>query len=350
MTDIVYSVKDGRIKKSSLLGLIPLGKGRLSLLPSDDYHLLILPPIDGEHVENRWGRLKFNIDLPTDSLFITYILGVNDLIESERLKTSQDLRSMGAKRFVNQNDILLYDVEGQYLYVAIEVFGEGEGEISNIAIDAIGDNFMNTFPEIYRENNSFFHRYMSIFSSIYNDFGEDISKLPKILDIDTAPAEFLVAFGLWLGIDIDCDISDIEIMRGLVREAYELNKLKGTKACLIKIGKIILGEEITILEKNIMEQFQDQTELETFKTLFGDNVYNICILLNKEYDEAKKSQFMYVLKQFIPIRARVQIVNLKKEGELDFHSYLDMNAKLFESRDGALDNNMALDHAVALIE
>ena len=55
----------------------------------------------------------------------------------------------------------------------VEVMGEGVS-IGNIRVEAPGDNFMQTFPEVYREKNSFFHRYLSVYSSIYNDFQEKL--------------------------------------------------------------------------------------------------------------------------------------------------------------------------------
>lgn len=349
MTDIVYSIKESKLKNSIINGFERTGH-ELLLSPGSDYHMIILAPLDGNETDTNWGRLNYNLDIPEDFICFTYVLGTNARLSDDELKTISDLKLLDAKRYVGQNDILLYSITGRFLYVGIEILGEGEGSISDIRIDKVGDTFMTTYPEIYQEYNSFFHRYLSVYSSIYNDFNEQINSLHTLLDVDHAPAEFLVEYGHWLGIDIDCDLKDTEVMRTFVKEAYELNKIKGTKAVVSRIAQILLGEEVTVLEKNIMEQYEDEKELESFKTLFGENVYNVCILVNKTISESVKSQFMYMLRQFVPVRARVQIVNLKKEGELDFHSYLDMNAKLFESREGKLDNEMALDHAVTLME
>lgn len=349
MTDIVYSIKESKLKNSIVNGFKQDGD-ELLLSPGTDYHMVILAPLDGNEMETNWGRLKYSLDIPENFIYFTYVFGANTRIADDELKTISDFKSLDAERYVGQNDILLYSITGRFLYVGIEILGEGEGSISDIRIDKVGDNFMTTYPEIYQEYNSFFHRYLSIYSSIYNDFNEQINNLHKLLDVDHAPAKFLLEYGRWLGIDIDCDLKDVNVMRTFVKEAYELNKIKGTKAAVSRIAEILLGEEVTVLEKNIMEQYEDEKELESFKALFGENVYNVCILVNKTISESLKSQFMYMIKQFVPVRARVQIVSLKKEGELDFHSYLDMNAKLFESREGKLDNEMALDHAVTLME
>lgn len=348
MTELVYSVKDAKLKRSITDGFILDKENTLSLSEGTDYHMIALEPINGNQIDATWGRLNFSFDLPEDCVLITYVFASNFLYDETEVSKKSDFIKLEAKRFVSNNDILLYDITGKYLYVCIEITGEGMGNISNIRVDRVGDTFMDTFPDIYKDNNSFFHRYLSIFSSIYNDFGERIKSLPYILDADTCPANLLVSYGEWLGVDLNCDIRDEKILRCLVKEAYELHKIKGTKACVKRISKIMLGEDVTVLEKNIMEQFQDEKSLEEFKILFGDNVYNVCVLVDKMPSETLKSQYLYVLKQFIPLRAKISIVNLEKESELDYHSYLDMNAKLFMSADASLDNELALDHIATL--
>lgn len=346
MTEIVYSIKDTRIKRSVLKGLDHAGEGTLALDPNTDYHMIIVEPIDGGVTDATWGRLRFDADIPEGGVVISYVFATNDLPENIRKK--EDFVRMDAKRFVTNTDSLLYDISGKYLFICIEVIGEVGGSIYDIRVDRIGDNFMETFPDIYKERGGFFHRFMSVFSSIYNDLDESIRDLPSILDLDTCPANLLVTYGEWLGVDLDCDIRDENVLRTLVKEAYELNRIKGTKACVRRISQIMLDQDVIILEKNIMEEFHDERSLEEFRLLFGNNVYNVCILVDKMPSETLKSQYMYVLKQFVPVRARITIINLEKEGELDYHSYLDMNAKLFKSTQASLDSELALDHIATL--
>lgn len=348
MTDIVYSIKANRIRKSIMYGL-ELDEAE-NLVPSgnDDYHSLIIYPLDGLVIDSIWGRLSFDISCDEKMVYSVYLWGSN--WKDDNIQTISDLESRDAIKIIGQNDILLYSLADRYLYIGIEIIGEGDFCINNIRVDKAGDTFMNTMPEIYQERDSFFHRYISIFSSIYNDFGEEIDKLPAILNLDTCPANALIEYGKWLGIDIDCDLKDEEIMRNLVKEAYSLNQLKGTKKAIARICEIFLGEEVVILEKNIMEYYQDEQNIKDFNELFGNNVYNVTILVNQKISEVLKSQLMFLIEQFAPIRARIQVINLKKDGELDYHSYLDMNAKLYEVRNGLLDDELALDKAIMLQE
>lgn len=346
MTEIVYSINDARIKNSTLEGLALAGEGKLTLDPNTDYHAMISEPLDGGQADSTWGRIRFEAALPSEGVLICYVFASNHL--PDQMQTKDDFVKLGAKRLVSNTDFLLYDITGRYLCFCIEIIGEGEGSVYDIRVDRVGDNFLETFPDIYKERGGFFHRYISIFSSVYNDLDERIRTLPSILDLDTCPAHLLVTYGEWLGVDLDCDIRDEEVLRTLVKEAYELNRIKGTKACVQRISQIMLGEEVIILEKNIMEHFYDKKSLSEFRAIFGENVYNVCILVNKMPSETLKSQYMYVLRQYVPIRAKITIINLEKEGELDYNSYLDMNAKLFQSKDASLDNELALDHTATL--
>ena len=58
---------------------------------------------------------------------------------------------------------------------------------------------------------------------------------------------------------------------------------------------------------------------------------------------------MYLLDQFKPLRSRIHIVHLKSDGMLDSHSYLDMNARVFEVENGGLDENQIMDCVVTLV-
>ena len=76
---------------------------------------------------------------------------------------------------------------------------------------------------------SFFHRYMSIYSTLYMDFQEKIDNVADFLDINTAPAQLLPIFCGWMGLDVSGDFLTEDRLRTLVKEAYQLNRTKGTR-------------------------------------------------------------------------------------------------------------------------
>ena len=184
---------------------------------------------------------------------------------------------------------------------------------------------------------------------MFNDFQEEIERLPELLDVDTCPAQLLNTYGKWLGIDLDCDIQDETVLRKLVREAYSLNRMKGTKKAIERIAEIVLGEKVLILEHNIMQEYLTGKDRSDIADLYGNSIYDVIMLVEHPISELVKSQLMYLLDQFKPIRSRIHIVHLKSDGMLDSHSYLDMNARVFDVENGTLDECQSMDSVVTLI-
>ena len=366
MAGICYSIKKNRIESGRTVGFTMEEDGTLVMNENEPRHTLYLRALDCATIDGSWGRLSFEADYPENMTCYVYVRAMNETMfyranqltkmddflcnpeESPMLKR-EFFERVGARRHVNHKDILMYEQKGRYLYFMIEFVGEGSGYLRNIRVDRRGDNFMQTFPEIYRERNSFFHRYLSIFSSIYMDFQQDIEKLPQLLDVDICPVQLLGTYGKWLGIDLDCDIQDEGILRDLVREAYSLNRMKGTKKAIEKIARIMLGEDVLVLEHNIMEDYLTGNERTDIAKLYGNSIYDVILLIEHPISELVKSQLMYLLDQFKPLRSRIHIVHLKSDGMLDSHSYLDMNARVFEVENGGLDENQIMDGVVTLV-
>lgn len=365
MAGICYSIRKNRIESGLTVGFRMEEDGTLVMNEAEPRHILCVRALDCATMDGSWGRLSFEADYPENMTCYVYVCALNETMfyRSDQLTRIDDFlcnpmeppvikreffERVQAKRHVNHKDILLYEQAGRYLYFMIEFIGEGSGYLKNIRVDRRGDNFMQTFPEIYRERNSFFHRYLSIFSSIYMDFQQDIEKLPQLLDVDTCPVQLLTTYGKWLGIDLDCDIQDEQILRSLVREAYALNRMKGTKKAIEEIARIMLGEDVLILEHNVIEDYMSGNEKKEMEKLYGNSIYDVIMLIEKPISELVKSQLMYLLDQFKPLRSRIHIVHLKSDGILDSHSYLDMNARVFEVENGGLDDNQMMDGVVTL--
>lgn len=360
-----YSIKENRFRRSFLSGMKIAGKDSLQCDANTYRRLFITDGIDGVETGARWGRLHLDWNVTEDMVVTVYASATDSKVVWLQEKqfsyeevlhdadTAPELKRnfmefTDAKKAVNQKDILLYDLEGRYLYIMVEVQGLGEGSFSHIYVDNQGDIFMDTFPEVYREYDSFFHRYMSVFSSLYMDFQAKIDHVAEILDIDTAPVELLPTFGRWMGLDISGDFLQEDRLRLLVKEAYQLNRMKGTKAALARISEIILGEKVIILEKNVM---RDETQADTqdlYEELYGTGTYDVTMLVHTYVPENQKSQLLFLLNQFKPVRSRLIVRFLEAKGDLDSHTYLDMNAYVQEAETATLDERQGMDGIILL--
>lgn len=355
-----YAIHKNRLKSACIEGMT-LEHETLHFQDQEETHRFFLGAIDGVNEDTKWGRLSFLLEKQKEQICKLHLFVSNykDFLRKDVLTKTNDFlldKEIPAEHkealftaneeveFVNKSDVLLYELEGRYLWIYIEVQGIGEGNISNLRITLPGDNFMKTFPEVYQDYGSFFHRYLSVFSSIYNDFQTDIDHIADKLDIDTAPAEMLPIFAGWLGVDVSGNFLGEVKLRSFVKEIYQLNRYKGTKQVLERLAQIVLEEKVLVVEKNMVEERTATKKQVNTITLYGKTPYDVTILVRNYVEEQKKSQLFFLLQQFVPIRCRLNIVYLQDNGVLDSYCYLDMNAKVYQKEQAILDHNNSLEN------
>lgn len=355
MAGIHYSIRQNRLRKALLQGMA-YGEGdSLYSDASDDSHYFVLPVLDSGVTDCPWGRLRFELTMPENCICYLYVAASNDErgqdvlmnADSSLLEKKKVLQSLQGLCFINKPDVLLYEITGRYLWIMVEVIGE-RVVVGNIRAEAPGDNFMQTFPEVYREKNSFFHRYVSIYSSIYNDFQEKLDMRKELLSVETAPLSLLELYAKWLGIDVKGSYLGEETLRKLLQEAPELLRCKGTRYCIERICVILLEELPTIVERNRMQRYVRRNEKVHYDNLYGDSPYDVTLLLTHYVEEKRKEQLLHLLSQFKPVRSRLHIVFLEPAGVLDEHSYMDQNAVIFTQNDGMLDAAQIADGTIIL--
>lgn len=355
MAGIRYSVKQNRLKKALLEGMLLGEDNCLSTEDSCESHFIVLPALDSGVEDCPWGRLRFDLELPENCICYLYTAAANtrrgeEVFLDEQKSLMDKKRMVEALRglcFINKPDVLLYEITGRYLWIMIEIIGAGV-KIANIRAEAPGDNFMQTFPEVYRSKNSFFHRYLSIFSSIYNDFQEKLDERQELLPVESAPLPLLELYARWLGIDVDGGYLGEDILRQLLREAPELLRRKGTRYCIERICDILLNEIPTIVERGLLQRYVRRQEEEQYNHLYGENPYDVTLMLEHHVEEKKREQLLHLLRQFKPVRSRIHVVFLEKSGLLDGHSYLDRNARTFTQNGGMLDEAQIADGTIIL--
>lgn len=360
-----YRIRENRIKRGYLEGFSLEEGAKLVFDGGSLYHALFLRGLDGADTGAMWGRLSFKASCRGDVIFSVYTLALDDrVIKDERGKeTDADiffsdrdmkapekldmLKKMGAVRHTGTSDILLYDLKGRYLYVAIEAVGEGSLVLSELTVDSTGDNFMDTYPEIYRERGSFFHRFISVFSSIYNDYGRELDDLPKLLDLDTCPEELLIIYGGWMGIELRGGVFETGVLRSLVKEAYELNRMKGTRRAIERILEIILGEPAIVIEHNRPRKDGEDGDMIP-ESLKGKGIFDVTVLVKKHLTEELRHQILFILSQFGPVRVKMSIVQLDETPTVDSNTYLDTSFCLPKEKNAGLDEDFVLDGTIVL--
>lgn len=355
MAGIQYAIRHNRLKKALLQGMeLREGDSVYSNEESGEC-CFVLPVLDSGIADCPWGRLHFELKLPENCVCYLYVAACNEkqgqevLLseDSSLLEKKRCIQAQKGLRFINKPDVLLYEITGRYLWIMLEVIGKGV-EIGNMRVEAPGDNFMQTFPEVYREKNSFFHRYLSIFSSMYQDFQEKLDNRGELLPVETAPLGLLELYAKWMGIDVNGGYLGEETLRALLKEAPELLRRKGTRYCMERICDILLGEIPVIAERSQMQRYVPRSEKPRYDALYGDSPYDVTLLLEHYVEEKKKEQLLHLLGQFKPLRSRLHLVFMEPTGLLDEHGYLDQNAVIFTQREGLLDDARTADGTIIL--
>ncbi len=349
-----FRIGESRLRGASLYGLTAEGDS-VRTVEGQDYHVLFFCALDSGKDDCPWGRFKLHADLPRDMVLIIHALAsdenhilrndqviMTDDFLRENISPKQKMRLYELSDSVRQAgewDILLYSQRGRYLWLCIELIGAGDACLSDMQVYIPGDNFLQTFPEVYRRNGEFLHRYLSIFSSLYNDLQEEIDGLPALFDPDTAPSALLPEFARWLGLELDGNFLDDGQCRQLIRSAFRLLSHKGTRAAIEEIMHLLVRDPVYILERVGAEGQRDQS---------GEDPFAFTVLIARRSDEQLHAKLLYLIDQFRPIRIRVSIVFLGDCYNMDYHCYLDLNAKLRQSTGGSLNGGASLNGMTCL--
>lgn len=360
---ISYTFHTGRLKRGLAEGMRCREGGVLELSGEAGQHRIFLPVLDNYGRAAGFGRIHLEWDLPRDSVCtVTALVGKEKTIWKEGQSLELDaffqdaaiaaerkkevMAEEGCLWGVQVRDMLLYGKKGRFLWIMLEVSGEAVGNISNIRVYHPGDNFMQTFPQVYQEEGSFFHRYLSVFSTMYGSLEERICRLEQILDPDRTAPELLPELCRWLGISGGLEFLQADVLQKLVKEACWLNRNKGTKKVLERLTEILTGQVPVVVERNMIEKYIRQEERLLYDRLYGSSIGDVTVFIRGEVEEALKMQVEFLLEQFKPVLSRLRLVFLENRGILDSCCYMDQNAQICGLPLGILDGACRMDQSL----
>lgn len=356
MTD--YGIKRYRLNEAvfqrGLLGGVSLSAGGALRMEGTGVHSVLLPGLDSAQTDCPWGRVSMQCTLETESILTVRAFSSNQdsvIRSGEVVKIDSFLLDPAVSRQEKERlftlaggmersgvpDLLLTGQTGRWLWLWLEVTGGAAGTIENLRVYVPGDNFFRTLPQVYQTENDFLARYLSIFSTMYQEFQEEIDQLPALLDVDTAPEALLPMFASWLGLETDLALFTPAELRRLLKAAPELMERKGTKWAVEKVVKLFVEEPVYIVERNLLPAGKGRSE-----TLYGTTPYDFTVMVGRKMDEKLRLRLNFLIDQFRPARSRCRIVFLEDCGGLDAFTYLDVNGTVLQSTPGSLDVGEAL--------
>ena len=349
-----FTIEKRRFAKGYCEGINLAADGVLRVVGEKAVCCYISPRLDSAEGDCRWGRMILQIELPREAqlTLVAFATNQDKIVWDGKAMTYSEyfsngdiswhkklalMEGLGCQKVKNARDLLLYQLEGRFLWFALEIQGADTGSIHQALVYAQREDFMQTFPEIYRRNSDFMSRYLSIFSSIYSDVQRRVDSLEQIVNIDTAPVEMLPVFAGWIGLDLGGNFLESGKLRALLKTAYTINRYKGTRRAITDVARLLLEQEPYVIEQQTVSAYVNGENKEVYRKLYGADPQCVTVMASMKPDEKFHSQFLFLLNQFKPIRTQVNLVFLQNNGQLDGHCYMDVNGVLVQNTAGELD-------------
>lgn len=350
-----FSIRRNRLMQGLREGFDVAKDGRLLTVGGITRHSIILAGLDSAIPDCPWGRLAMDSTLTADSVLTVRVIASNEplFLRRDTVIPIDDFlldptieyaikekffTVSGGRSFDGCTDLLLYGITGRYLWVWLELAGDTTGELSNLRIYVPGDNFFRTLPQVYQNQpDDFYHRYLSIFSTIYGEQQDLIEVMPQYIDADTAPPRFLPLFAQWMGLQLDGNFLDEVILRRLVKAAPELLAVKGTRQAIDGVVRLLVTEPFSVVEYNLLQYHREEES-----NIYGNGPFDFTVLINQKADELLRARLYFLIRQLSPVRSHCNIVFLNDCVGLDAFNYLDVNATIMSIQSGTLDDGDSL--------
>lgn len=325
--------------------------------------------LDSQEIEMHWHRLHLSMGGADHAVFrlSVYANNENSLIyEGERIKLSQFIRQEDLpvedklaamepyrqKQVTGTEDVLLHEVAGRYLWIAVEVYGQQNMKVllSDIRISFPMQTWMNYLPEIYQETdyeNTFLQRFLGIFQTIYEDREEYITNIAQYFNVDSTGMEMLRLMAGWLDIR-ESYIWSEEQLRRLLQNAVHMYKKRGTRQGIMEFVKLYTGEEPFIVENHQVKGFRRGEAHSSMEYLYGKNPYEFVVLVREEclHSAREEKTLRRIIEDVKPAHMQMRLITLKPYFFLGVYTYLGVNSVLGQYKDMSLDGHAVLPFAV----
>lgn len=330
--------------------------------------------LDGMQEGTVWSRVSCSYELMEDTYInISFFSSDSPVIEDDGKPLNIDAYladgsvSAGEKiarleryfknTVTNAADAIVMNTTGRYLWLRIDILGTGSHApvLSRVRLYPNYSSYLRYLPEVYQEDEEskdFLERYLAIFQSFFMEMEEDIEYSANWFDPDITPQDFLEWLAGCVGID-DVGIWGREKLRGLIKNAFEIYREKGTRKGISDIITHYTGEEPFIIEYSQYCNFLDPNESgDVLSRLYSGNPYVFIVLVRQEVvPDAERSRILSrIIDRQKPAHTEGRLVVLKPSICLDSYTYLGINTYLTEHTVIRLDNNTSLPYNAILAE
>ena len=301
--------------------------------------LYCLAAVDSGETGFVWGRAAVEAHLPADTALRVYARASdtrrwqnwNDLDEGIRSlegDPTPTLREIfGAP--VSESEECLLSCTGRYLWVMLELTATGAQApvVHTLRLWMRGDHMTDYLPAIYR-GEDFTYRFLSIFDSMYADMDRAIDALPGRVDYQYADGELLQYLASW--VCMEGGGSEEELRERIATALPDYEDLYTVEGVRRSVRRLTGRDPILIEPFQVSPNRPDCRNPELYRRLYGEDPYRFFVLLpeNTFANQTEREQFQRDMEEVIPAGMTMQMIQLKPCVQLDWHTYLGINARI----------------------
>ena len=310
------------------------------------------PMLDSLESGTVWHRLRLEADLPEGAVIFArvyaadspgmpdadgQIIPLDSILGDDGIplvQKEQMFQGLAPQRVENPLDMPLFSVQGRYLWLMLELTGDGgrAPAVHSVKIEFPILPFTAYLPEVYRRGappDAFLNRLVAMLQAVYIDLEERIDTLPHLFSPATTSPDFLEWLAGWLSLR-DSFIWEEERLRALLPELAELYRAKGTRRALTRVVELFLGQVPHIVEQAEAMQMSGGQGRALMSRLYGGSSRDFCVLVDAGAvpDRRTYSALGQIIESFAPAGTQPRLVGLKELFVLDDHVYLGNNTVL----------------------
>ena len=301
--------------------------------------LYCLAAVDSGETGFSWGRAAVEAYLPADTALRVYARAADTRRWQEWDDLDEGIRSLEgdpapvlAEIFgkpVSQSGACLLSCTGRYLWIMLELTATGVQApvVRALRLWMGGDHMTDYLPAIYR-GEDFTYRFLSIFDSMYADMDRAIDALPGTLDYRHAQGDLLRYLAGW--VCVEGGGSEEALRERIATALPDYEDLYTVEGVRRSVRRLTGKDPILIEPFQVSPNRPDCRNPELYRRLYGEDPYRFFVLLPEDTfaDRREREQFQRDMEEVIPAGMTMQMIQLKPCVQLDWHTYLGVNARI----------------------
>lgn len=298
-----------------------------------------LTAVDSGETGFLWGRAAVEADLPADTALRIYARAADTRRWEDWPDLDRGIQSLGASPMASLREIFgapvsdsgdcLLPCVGRYLWIMLELTATGTQApvIRSLRLWMRGDHMTDYLPAIY-QGEDFTRRFLSIFDSMYTDMDRRIDTLPGQMDYQHAGGDLLRYLASWVCVERGGSEEELrQRIRTALPDYEDLYTVEGVRR---SVRRLTGRDPILIEPFQVSPNRPDCQDPVLYRRLYGEDPYRFFVLLPEDTFSGQRERelFQRDMEAVIPAGMTMQMIQLKPCVQLDWHTYLGINARI----------------------